>query len=53
MTRKHFIAIARCVAKIGNAETRRTLAADLADEFAKANKDFDRDRFLQACAATA
>ena len=49
MTRKHFIAVAKCVAKVSNRADRIVLAHDLAVEFAAANPHFDRVRFLVAC----
>lgn len=49
MTRKHFVLIARQVAKIRDRADRIMLANDLACEFARENPRFDRARFLSAC----
>ena len=50
MSKKHFIAIANVVKTNGyDPYTRGAIAKGLADEFAKFNPNFDRDRFLAAC----
>ena len=55
MSKKHYVAIAACVAHTSTApNTRRlgpveSLAYRLADYFASENPNFDRARFLKAC----
>ena len=50
MTAKHFIAVANSINKVlkggGDAEGLRTLAENLADEFAEFNPHFSREKFL-------
>ncbi len=63
MTRKHFIAIANAVNDSRPSEGASDglimniqadwIAKNMADEFAKFNDNFDRDRFLVACGVTA
>lgn len=53
MTRKHFVIIARTVAKIRDMSDRINTAQDLANEFAHVNSNFDRVRFLTACGVPA
>jgi hypothetical protein len=53
MTRKHFSAMAKAIAKapITN-EARKALARELAAICATTNPNFDRARFLAACGVT-
>lgn len=49
MTKKHFEMVARCISNVENVVKRTNLAHECADEFEKANSQFDRSRFLAAC----
>ena len=53
MSARHFVLIARQVAKVKSLADRISLANDLACEFAHENPRFDRKRFLTACAVPA
>jgi len=52
MTRKHFVALAKALAEIENADARRTAAHKVAVALALDNPRFDRDRFLKAANVT-
>jgi len=49
MSRKHFVAIAKAIKEISNADERRRTAELLASVCAASNQNFNRYRFLVAC----
>ena len=51
MSRKHYVAIAAVIARIGDDVERINAALSLASIFANDNRNFDRARFLSACKA--
>lgn len=48
-TRKHFIAMAKLLSELPDLKHRRHLALMNAENFAKENPRFDRERFFIAC----
>lgn len=49
MTRKHFIALAREIAKIESSHVRYAAASAVANAAIEFNPLFDRERFYDAC----
>lgn len=50
MSRKHFEAIARVIARIQDYNTRKNTAVDMANTLAQFNSEFRETTFLRACA---
>ena len=53
MTKRHFIALAKRIAEIGNYPARCLAADAVAKACAEFNPAFDRTRFLEACKVSA
>jgi hypothetical protein len=48
-TKKHFVAMAQLLSELPDHKHRRHLAIMNADNFAKENPRFDKNRFFRAC----
>ena len=49
MTRKHFIALANEISHIKDDTARRLAAVAVVNASVKLNREFDRDKFYEAC----